>query len=482
MPTSAAFELERQELMRRRAAVAATLALVLVPLFGGADYVGYPTHFKPMMAVRVVSGIIAGILLSLLRRQGSAPRSPWIAILLTFQCGVAIAGFPIYLTGIRTPHYVSMSLLILATTAMLPWTVSQVTVLTLSLTTMFVAAATQHGAVPDFVLLGTQLSAIVVTAAIGFVVCNLNEGMRWREFTARAELQSASKEKTRLISHLEKMTSRLAIANEDLQERQRETDDFLYVLSHDLRAPLINIQGFGKRLQTDMGSLGTLISENDEASKRLQRMRQSLDFVNAGTSKIDQLISRLLDVARLTTRPSHHEWIDAGIMVRDVVSACGFQLEAASVETTVGDLPRIFGDPVQLNQVFTNLVDNAIKYMGNVAHREIDISCTTQGDRYRFAVRDTGPGIEPKDREKVFRLFARLAPNGSTAGEGVGLATVRAIVNRHGGRIWVESTPGAGSTFYFTLPRAADAPETKGTVVTRTEVSPPSAEEVMNVQ
>ncbi|MBI3786413.1 MAG: HAMP domain-containing histidine kinase [Deltaproteobacteria bacterium] len=458
MTSSNAYEAERLELMRRRGAVAASLATVLVPLFGIADYVNYRAHFAPLMTVRAISGVVGAMLFLLIRRQRGDRRLPWLAILLTLQCGIAIAGVPVYITGIQTPHYVSESLLLLATTAMLPWALPQVTILTLALTAMYVVAGTLHGPLPDFVLFFTQLSAIVVTAAIGFVVNLLNESMRAREFTARSELQAASKEKTRLISHLEKMTARLATANEDMQERQRETDDFLYVLSHDLRAPLINIQGFGKRLQTDMGGLSALVSADDEATKRLNRMKQSLDFLNAGTAKIDQLISRLLDVARLTTRPNRHEWIDADHMVRNVVSACRFQLEGAGVDVSIEALPRIFGDATQLNQVFTNLIDNAIKYMGDVPRKEIAIRCTTQGDRYRFAVCDSGPGIEPKDREKVFRLFARLAPNGSAAGEGVGLATVRAIINHHGGRIWVDSTPGQGSTFYFTLPKAAAEP------------------------
>lgn len=449
---SEAYATERQELMQRRTAVAAAMAIVLVPLFGAVDFFMYRPHFTALMTGRVVSAMTSALILALVREPEGAQRSWWLALILTLQCGLAIAVIPIYLTGTRTPHYVSAALLILGTTALLPWTVAQVVGLTATLTSMFMIAGFLNGTLPHIVDFATQVSAIVVTGVIGVFVSALSESVRAREFATRNDLHAVSREKTHLIHHLETMAARLATANEDLQERQRETDDFLYVLSHDLRAPLINIQGFGKRLQTDMTSLEGRIADDADLAGRLGRMRQSLEFVNAGTAKIDQLISRLLDIARLATRPSRHEWIDASALVRDVINACRFQLDAAAIEVSVDDLPRIWGDPVQLNQVFTNLIDNAVKYMGQSPRRLIAISCTTERDRYRFAVRDSGPGIEAKDREKVFRLFARLAPNG-TAGEGVGLATTRAIVNRHGGRVWVDSTPGDGSTFYVTLPR-----------------------------
>ena len=455
---NAAYETERQELMQRRTAVAAAMAMALVLLFGAVDYFMYPKQFAVLMTVRMVSAMLSASILALVRQPEGARRSWWLAFALTLQCGLAIAVIPIYLTGTRTPHYVSASLLILATTALLPWTVSQIVVLTTTLTSLFILAGFLHGSLPNIVDLTTQVSAIVTTGVIGVFVSALSEAVRAREFATRSALHAASKEKTRLIDHLETMAARLVTANEDLQERQRETDDFLYVLSHDLRAPLINIQGFGRRLQADMTALGGRIADDADGTARLGRMKQSLEFVNAGTAKIDQLISRLLDIARLTTRPGRQEWIDATAMARDVINACRFQLDGAGIDVSVGDLPRIWGDPVQLNQVFTNLIDNAAKYMGQSPRRLIAISCVAEGDRYRFAVRDSGPGIEAKDREKVFRLFARLAPNG-TSGEGVGLATARAIVNRHGGRIWVDSTPGDGSTFYFTLPQ--DPPQSR---------------------
>ncbi|MBI4515782.1 MAG: CHASE3 domain-containing protein [Deltaproteobacteria bacterium] len=268
---------------------------------------------------------------------------------------------------------------------------------------------------------------------------------------ARAELAQRNHQ-------LEHTAARLASANEGLVERQRETDDFLYVLSHDLRAPLINIQGFGKRLQSSMTTLETSLADpakQGDCVKQLQRMNESLKFVNLGTGKIDQLIARLLEIARVSTRPSQYQWVNTEALVHDVLGACRFQLEERGIETTVGTLPPVLADPLQLNQVFTNLIDNAIKYMGQRPLKRISIYVSVSDDRYRFAVQDSGPGIAPKDQEKVFRMFARLNPSAS-AGEGIGLAVVRAIVNHHGGRIWVESTPEVGTTFYFTLPRPAD--------------------------
>jgi signal transduction histidine kinase len=462
--TAKAYEAERRRLLWSRTWSACILATVLVPLFATADYFMFREHFGVMLAARIFATSVGAGSIVLLRTSTGRHFPGLLGGAVVLAAGFAVGGVPVVVTGTDTPHYVGITLLILSASAVLPWRPIQVAVVTAVLTAMFIGAGLIHGSLPDAIAFSTQVSAILITGVIGISVSTFAESTRRREFTARRELKRASKEKTQLIQNLEKMTGRLATANEDLQERQRETNDFLYVLSHDLRAPLINIQGFGKRLHTDMSGLeGGLVngSKNDSA-KRLERMQQSLQFLNAGTAKIDQLISRLLEVARLSTRPRESQWVDADHLAHEVVDSCRFQLEANGVEVTIGNLPRVWGDPVQLSQVFTNLVDNAIKYMGASPKKRIDISCSTQGERYRFAVSDTGPGIASKDQEKVFRLFARLGANG-TSGEGVGLATVRAIVNRHGGRIWVESTPGDGCTFYFTLPRAMEEPVGAGT-------------------
>lgn len=269
---------------------------------------------------------------------------------------------------------------------------------------------------------------------------------------ARAALDARNQE-------LELFAGRLKNANEDLLERQRESEDFLYVVSHDLRAPLINIQGFTKRLQTSMATVDSSLSTvevPEDARKHLSRMGESLKFIQSGTAKIDQLIARLLEISRLTTRAKERQWVDMNVVAREVVQALQFQMEERGIEPVIGKLPKVLGDPVQLNQVLSNLVDNAVKYMGDRPTKRISITATPERERYRFAVKDTGPGISETDKEKVFRMFARLDPT-KTQGEGIGLTAVRTIVNRHGGRIWVESELGEGSTFYFTLPKHAES-------------------------
>lgn len=433
--------------------------MVLVPLFGVADFLMYPEHFPAMMRMRALSAALSALLLFSLSTRLGRQRPIWIAAGLVMQTGVAICAYPVYLTGTDTPHYVSASLLLLSISALLPWTPQQVGALTAAVVVAFALAGRAHGRMADRVAFGTQAAAITVAGTLSVIVSQLADRTRRREFAARRDLKHAGREQRKLIRRQEEMTARLATANEDLEERQRETNDFLYVLSHDLRAPLINIQGFGRRLDADMGGLQAALEglDGEEAARRLQRMQQSLQYLHAGSAKIDQLISRLLEIARLSTRPGRQEWVDSDELVRHVVASCAYQLQRGGIEVEIGLLPRVWADAVQLSQVFANLFDNAIKYMGDGPRRQISVSCSTQGDRYRFAVRDTGCGIAPKDQEKIFRLFARASASGGAAGEGVGLAAVRAIVNRHGGRIWVESAPGAGSTFYFTLPRAPSA-------------------------
>lgn len=175
------------------------------------------------------------------------------------------------------------------------------------------------------------------------------------------------------------------------------------------------------------------------------------DRCNASVARLDALVQGLLDVSRCGTRPIVFERVDVQAMVQTILDAQQFVIASAGIDVGVGALPLVTADPVGLSQVLANLIDNAIKYMGHSAVRRLEIRYCEAG-AHRFFVRDSGPGISAADQEKIFRLFQRGARPPAAPGEGIGLAVVRKIVERHGGSVWVESEPGSGATFWVTLP------------------------------
>jgi signal transduction histidine kinase len=262
-------------------------------------------------------------------------------------------------------------------------------------------------------------------------------------------------------------TQQLEQRSEQLEATNRELSDFLYVASHDLRSPLINLAGFSRSLQESIGTLDAVLSEGAEGHNGApagnghvalqwpalkEEISESLDFILRSVSKMDVLVNALLDLSRIETRPRVQQPVNTAKLVEEILSTFHYQIAAKKISAVAGNLPLVAGDPVRINQVFSNLIDNAIKYMELHSGGRIDIGCEESDDEYQFFVRDTGPGIRPEDRDKVFRLFMRLGGN-SVAGDGVGLAAVRKIVEKHGGKVWVDSELGRGSTFWFSLPR-----------------------------
>jgi signal transduction histidine kinase len=286
-----------------------------------------------------------------------------------------------------------------------------------------------------------------------------------------AELQGYAEGLERQVAE---RTRQLALRTEQLEAKNRELGDFLYIASHDLRAPLINLSGFSRALQESMARLAEIVETGPAAGNGAaapasewpqlkEEIDESVDFILRSVARMDTLVNALLDLSRIETRPHVPQSIDTGAMVNEIFAAFRFQITEKKIHVSAADLPAVVGDPLRINQVFSNLIDNAIKYMPPGEGARIDVGCETRADSYRFFVRDTGRGIRAQDHEKVFRLFTRLDGNG-IPGDGVGLAAVRKIVERHGGKAGVDSAPGAGSTFWFTLPRPdtpnADAPAT----------------------
>jgi len=256
--------------------------------------------------------------------------------------------------------------------------------------------------------------------------------------------------------------------SEQLQAKNAELNDFLYVVSHDLRAPLINLEGFSRALQDSVRGLDdALASARPTQWPELKGdIDESLEFIVRSAGKMDFLVQGLLDLSRIDSRPNLAQRVELRAVVDTVLDSLHYMIDTRGIEVRVDPLPVVVGDPVRINQVFGNLLDNAVKYMKPEGEASIHVGCTRHAGRTQFFVRDTGVGIRPADQAKIFRLFSRVGGH-TVPGDGMGLTTVKKIIEKHDGKIWVDSALGQGSTFWFTLPgRQADAQEEdeRGTV------------------
>ena len=245
----------------------------------------------------------------------------------------------------------------------------------------------------------------------------------------------------------------------ELEHRNREWEGILYATSHDLRSPLVNIQGFCARLEKSIGEMNAFCAGHfdTEISGRAEellseRIPKSLHFIQASASKMDTLISSLLKLSRSGRAQLHFEQIDMEALLDTVFSTIAFQLQHVGAVLNRDPLPPCWGDSTQLEQVFSNLLDNAVKYRDPERPLVLTISGKEKDNRVVYSICDTGRGIDLLHCDRIWDVFHRVDPEHSEPGEGLGLALARRIVERHSGRIWVESNPDSGSCFYVELP------------------------------
>ncbi len=255
-----------------------------------------------------------------------------------------------------------------------------------------------------------------------------------------AEANRSLEEKVR------RRTSELESMNKRLSSEMAEKEDFLRAVSHDLNAPLRNIGGMATMLL-----MKNRAKFDEDIIHRLERIQKNVEIET-------NLIGELLELSRIRTRRQKMEMVDLDAMVREVGGMFESDLRQRRISLEIeGPLPSICCEKSRMRQVFQNLIDNAIKYMGEGPTRRIRIGCFTSGNQVEFSVKDTGIGIDKEDLPKVFYVFrrGRNSAEMNVGGKGVGLASVKSIVETHGGRIWVESELGKGSTFRFTMPANA---------------------------
>lgn len=239
-------------------------------------------------------------------------------------------------------------------------------------------------------------------------------------------------ERTRNLE-LERVTSALQRSNEDLQR-------FAYAASHDLQAPVRTVTTYLQLLQRRLGNKLTA----DEL--------EMIGFAQGAARRMHDLIQDLLSYSRASTAQITTEIVHTREVINNLLADMRVMLEESGAQVSTGNLPAITGDPTGLRQILQNLFSNAIKYRRPEETVRIQVAVTEQPDSWLFAVRDNGQGIPPDYCKQIFLMFKRLHGD-EIPGSGIGLATCQRIVERFGGRIWVDSEPGFGSTFFFTVPR-----------------------------
>ncbi|MFP8957532.1 PAS domain S-box protein [Natrialbaceae archaeon A-CW3] len=225
----------------------------------------------------------------------------------------------------------------------------------------------------------------------------------------------------------------------DLRESNKRLEQFAYAASHDLQEPLRMVSSYLQLIERRYAD--TLDDDGEEF----------LAYAIDGAERMREMIGGLLEYSRVETRGDPFETIDLDAVIADVLDDLRVTIDEHDADISVESLPTVQGDVGQLRQVFQNLLDNAIEYSGNDTPR-VHVSADRNGDDWTITVRDEGIGIDPDDADRVFEVFQRLHTHDEHAGSGIGLALCRRIIERHNGKIWLESDPGEGAAFSFTLP------------------------------
>jgi len=240
------------------------------------------------------------------------------------------------------------------------------------------------------------------------------------------------------LSALARQAQVLAEVNRELTRSNQELDAFASVASHDIHGPLATTGMFANLVAS------RLMGKID------QDCMEWLSLIQSEVQRMHSIVENLLEYSRFNTDRLGVVECECEAILASVLDGLKADLIANGAQVTHDPLPRITGDPMQFSVLFQNLIGNAIKYRSN-ALPKIHLFVAAEHDGWRFSVQDNGIGIDSADAERIFRLFERGEGSKTTKGTGIGLATCKKIVELHGGRIWVESEPGKGSTFYFTI-------------------------------
>ena len=314
------------------------------------------------------------------------------------------------------------------------------------------ALVAQQGRLNLWLQVASILGAIAMLAVVGSAFVLLARQLR--------ALRAAEDELRRLNAGLE---GRVQQRTEDLMRANQEVQRFAYIVTHDLRAPLVNIMGFTSELETALKPLqayvladGETVTEDnirDARAAAAEDLPEALAFIRSSTRKMDGLINAILKISRDGRRELKPETVDLKALAEQAAASVAHQLGETGGEVQIDvQVPPLVTDRLSVEQALGNLVDNAVKYASPGRPLQLKIRALPEGPRLvRIEVEDNGRGISEADHERVFELFRRSGSQ-DQAGEGIGLAHVRTVVRNLGGEITLRSVPGKGSTFTLHLP------------------------------
>lgn len=276
-----------------------------------------------------------------------------------------------------------------------------------------------------------------------------------RDITAHKKTEKA------LLKAHDKLERRVKKRTADLKAANNELMTFTYIVSHDLRAPLVNLKGFASELRMAIEIISSafhaVLPHLDEQQKKnvtlalKEDVPEAIGFIESSVDRMSDFINAILKLSRLGHRELCPESINMDILVRETLKTIAHQIEQRHVKIKVESLPDVEADLVSMEQIMGNILTNAVMYLDPDRPGEIEITGERGEDRTTFHIRDNGRGIAKTDMHKVFEPFRR-AGRQDVAGEGMGLAYVQTILRSHSGRIWCKSKQGEGTTFSFTLP------------------------------
>jgi light-regulated signal transduction histidine kinase (bacteriophytochrome) len=227
-----------------------------------------------------------------------------------------------------------------------------------------------------------------------------------------------------------------------LEDKNEELDRFVYVASHDLQEPVRKLISFSQLLERDVDT-----DLNEKA-------RRDLHYITDSARRMQQLVQDLLALSHADRSTMQQDWASLDDCAQRALDALAVRVEQTDASVVRETLPEVWGDHTMLTQLYQNLISNALKFIRPGNRPMVHLTAEREGDTWVLGVRDNGIGIEPQYATQIFAPFQRLHRRDQYEGTGIGLAICQTTVERHGGRIWVESTPGVGSQFKFTLPAA----------------------------